>query len=561
MIYKNSTSIKQTMHGGVEYHSAYKDGHLTYSAYVVMGTCYYSQTLTITSASPTHTWTVEVLGIAGTDDTGNYYRFGIRDELDDNGNEGSTWQDMVVRVNSIQKALADMALLRSIYRMTYSPYNLATPFFVSMRSNTHIRVFDALEAVLLRSGVGSLINQFTGCVNLRELVNIHLIVCLPQCSFESTFRSLTSLSHIDFRGNATLYNVQKWQDTFNSSQISSILMDMQPQDNPNTVNISAIIANTPLTLFEFGKLRIKIVSNCAYAFLGCRTLEGVTGLQGIKLTTGCSVVGMFQNCVIYSEDPHIETWTGIDGISKPVVNMSSSNSMVYNFGENVPIANRFDLDFNGWGIMVGASAILSFYGCKHNVKNVENISFISTEASTVISLNMAFQGTTISRFATTKWADNIPFSISSVGSLFKNNTAITEIDVTGISWMTATVTSTGSTAEIFTGCVNVTSYKSNYNFYNVLTDYSPVFNLSPMTSWTDSTEIAALITSLANNVNRNYTTNNIVNSIQFNAVQQAVIEAIPNWATLASQIAINGWNIIFPVTLNNEQVNINMSDM
>lgn len=110
MLIKNSSVLTRIFKGGKEVTSVYKGGKLLYSAFVLMGTTYnatsWSQTATTSDAS---VWQFEVLGVAGTDDGGTYYNFGVRDCFRITRSTGTLWDSLVSAISP--------AYVRSVWRI------------------------------------------------------------------------------------------------------------------------------------------------------------------------------------------------------------------------------------------------------------------------------------------------------------------------------------------------------------------------------------------------------------------------------------------------------------
>lgn len=430
---------------GHEILKSYKNGRLIYSPYIIMGTIYASQNFTITSTNtPPVTSTFEILGEAGTDTDGTYYKFGMRlpDRADNNAVYNQPHFNNVL--NSIFDQLTALNILRSVD--LYS-----TPFFVinriqrlvNNRSNTKFKEIDFKD------------------------FNIQNVEIFAPCAFAPALTTIRNMDKLDFKkdvdwveafrylrnvdtficGSKSLYHIKRLQQTFQESTGLS-LINFAPQDQDNTVCTSlynAFDGCTNVNKIDIANLRLVNLTNAIGAFRNCynlyhnplgglptggitqwqNTYEGCRTLLGTQFDTNdysgaINMASCFKGCTgITSLDLSSKnlsncanfdsTWQGCSQLSslslpqvKPIYMQSSfRGTALYNIPANIDFSDCLNtslmcanclnfegaMDYSNLDFSAVTQSGGMFYGCK----NVYSYSFKQGSFHNSTNMNSMFE--------------------------------------------------------------------------------------------------------------------------------------------------------------------------
>lgn len=579
----NYKTIRRLAKGSDTPLSIYANGKLVYSKYPIMGTTYATQDfqLTCTTDTSTYAWQVHVLDKVGTDSEGDYYRFGIDvpsiKEWDDTfySSGGTTSTILVDMANNLRNAFGNSAwttTVRSVTRIcTADSRKYSTSTFTRLviggsgigANATRLAEVDFSEiSAYVNFGTSLKIREGGAIVGLEEYAN--------RCTAEGVTPDTRSLfngalmSSIDF-GSAQLKNLVSYASNGgyallgNNSKLTSIGIVQQTTYQPTYINISMINGCSAIQSIDwkkwFGNSGTAAVGGLQ--FFSCRSLETCGGLSNLKIKEGVSLQNAFYQC-LKLEDPHFETWTDEAGMGKPTFGGASTQNGFAGLGRDCA-GGQYDIDVDGWTFKptatnAPASFKLSFDGFGGDVKHVADVHFVGGGTATYLIVNPSFSSCGIKSFAMTHWTDNTNLGMytATMSGAFRSASALTSVDMTGFQWESKhsgtpdvlTPSNASAITYIFLQASNITSLVVDFEFFDIYADYSPVFDLSPLTAWTDQTQIAAMLASLA--ANTSYQSQHVTSdyvTIKVSAQTFAVMTALTNWSTLIASIISNGWDI------------------
>ncbi len=594
MITKGTTFQPLFAIDGKEPAVGFLDGKTVYSKYVVFGTTYNTQDFTFPFAisqngvAVPHDWHVEVLSKAGTDpDNGDYYYCGLLNDKQD-----------VLLSQAPQNVIEyftsggfQTTKIRDI--LWVIPFSDFTPAItvISGRENIYLVSVDFSKVKSFWRG-NSVVNTFYGCSSLQQLIELgpaleSFLSDYTQNNFlcNNLFQGNALLVEVDFRGFTQWYKVGTNQGAIvnGCNNVERIYLSESSQDCTNYVNAS--FSNLPvLTELDFAKLRWNKLS--AFKLDSDYALETITWPSSIRLKTGAILDYAFADCYRLQSDPHIELWTGEDGISKPIV-QSTNRQIVNNCGRDIQIANRtWYFDFSGWSFICNSSDL--FYPSILNQRNGYKTKFdnfhvlpYGTHTTVILSLRDAFANLTPDTCLTTSidFDSAIDANIKYIGTeglyqLLSGNTVTTSVNFGAFEAYQSNgeITNYILSKAFSNSVVSSIDLKAKHiNYYRqqtvVVQGQSTIqTNLNPLIvgdaiNWTNATQINDFIDSLVATQSKQYQVNNIKLKIQFNAAQRDIIQARPNWSTDIVTISNNGWELIFPVSVNGVWNNIDTSEM
>jgi hypothetical protein len=594
MISKGTTFQPRFAIGSNEPTVAFLDGKIVYSKYVVFGTTYNSQDFTFpyvirqNNVDVPHDWHVEVLSKAGTDpDNGDYYYCGLLNDRQD------------VRVyenpqNIIQYFMSggyQTTKIRDIlWIIPFSNY-VQSVTAIHGRGNTYLKSVDFSLVIPFWRG-NSILNIFNSCSSLEQLVNLgpaleaflsesNTFICNDAIKLGNA-----PITEIDFRGFTQWYKTAAQQGVIVNScnNVERIYLSESSQDCPNYVNAS-INWLPKIVSLDFAKLRWNRLSNLS--FIGNYALETITWPQGIRLKTGASLGFAFMNCYKLQSDPHIELWTGEDGISKPIIRSAANQFIINRCGRDVPAADRtWYFDFSGWSVICDNNNIsyltvfLQSEGYKTKFDNFHVLPY-GTNTTVIIDLSGALNNlnpnnclTTSVDFDSAIDANITDRYISGLNGFLYYNTLVTSIKFSTFeAYQQDGEINSYILSDVFKNSIvsSIDLLAKHINYYRqqtvVVQEQSTIqISISPLivgdaVNWTNAAQINDFIDSLVATQSKQYQVNNIKLQIQFNAAQRDTIQARATWGTDITTIEANGWEIIFPVMTENGWSNINMSEL
>ena len=570
------------------------DGKIVYSKYVVFGTTYNTQDFTFPYAirqngvDVPHDWQVEVLGKAGTDpDNGDYYYCGLLNDR----------QDVISQQNP-QNILEyftaggyQTTKIRDIlWAIPFDNFQAVTVIYG--RKNTYLKSVDFSLVTPFWRG-NSILNIFQGCGNIERFVNLgpaleaflsdsNSFLCNDAFQLNSA-----PITEIDFRGFTQWYKTSAQHGAIVNScaNVERIYLSESSQDCPNYVNAS--FSGLPkISNFDFAKLRFNRLNGLR--FYNDYALETITWPQGIRLKTGANLGLAFENCYKLQTDPHVELWTDEDGTSKPTV-QSSQFSMINYCGRDVLAVNRtWYFDFSGWSFICniqGTFVPATFVQNDGYKIKFDNFKILPYSTNTFVNLQLrgAFANLTPDTCLTTSvdFESAIDAEITDrrlvgdgVYQFLSNNTVTTSVKLSTFeAYQTDGDISAYVLSNAFSNSIvsSLDLHARHINYYRQQTvevqgQSTIQTNISPLVvgdavNWTNATQINDFIDSLVATQSKQYLMNNIKLQIQFNAAQRDIIQARPNWSTDVETIANNGWELIFPVSVNGVWSNIDTSEI
>jgi hypothetical protein len=594
MITKGTTFQPLFAIDGKEPAVGFLDGKIVYSKYVVFGTTYNSQDFTFPYAiqqngvDVPHDWHVEVLSKAGTDpDNGDYYYCGLLNDK----------QDVQLNENP-QKILEyfpsngyQTTKIRDILWVIPFDNYAQNVVVIRGRNNTYLKSVDFSLVTPFWRGY-NILNMFQACASLEQLVNLGpaLEAFLSESdSFicNNAFQlSSAPITEIDFRGFTQWYKTSAQQGAFVNScnNVERIYFSESSQDCANYVNAS-FNGLPKIVNLDFAKLRWNRFNSLS--LLNDNSLETVTWPQGIRLKTGASLGFAFVNCYKLQSDPHIELWTGEDGISKPIIQSAVNQFIINRCGRDVSASDRtWYFDFSGWSVICNNNNIsyltvfLQSEGYKTKFDNFRILPY-GTNTTVIIDLSGAFNNLTPDNCLTTSVdldsavdANITDRYISGLSQLLYYNTVVTSIKFgTFEAYQQDGEVSSSILSNVFRNSIvsSIDLLAKHINFYRqqtvVVQGQSAIqTNLNPLivgdaVNWTNATQINNFIDSLVATQSKQFQMNNIKLQIQFNTAQRDIIQARPNWSTDIVTISNNGWELIFPVSVNGVWSDIDTSEM
>ena len=595
MITKGATFQPLFAIDGKEPAVGFLDGKIVYSKYVVFGTTYNTQDFTFPFAirqnnvDVPHDWQVEVLGKAGTDpDNGDYYYCGLLNDRQD----VEVYQNPQNILEYFTSSGYQTTKIRDILWVIPFDNYAQNIVFIRGRNNTYLKSVDFSLVTPFWRG-NNILNIFQTCTSIERFVNLGpaLEAFLSESnSFicNNAFQlSSAQITEIDFRGFTQWYKTSAQQGAFVSScnNVERIYFSESSQDCPNYVN--AVLNGLPkIVNLDFAKLRWNRLNGLS--FYNDYALETVTWPQDIRLKTGAGLGFAFANCYKLQTDPHIELWTGEDGISKPTI-QSSIQAIANSCGRDVPTAGRtWYFDFSGWSFICNNTNI--FYsgifrqdnGYKTKFDNFHVLPY-GTNTTVILSLREALANLTPDNCLTTSvdFDSAVDANITDryIGNdglyqFLDGNTVTTSVKLDTFKAyqqngeITNYVLSNVFRNSIISSIDLKVKHINYYRQQTVVVEDVPTIqtSLNPLivgdaVNWTNATQINDFVDSLVATQSKQYQINNIKLQIQFNAAQRDIIQVRPNWSTDIVTISNNGWELIFPVSVNGVWSNIDTSEM
>lgn len=570
------------------------DGKIVYSKYAVFGTTYNTQDFTFPYAirqnnvDVPHDWQVEVLGKAGTDpDNGDYYYCGLLNDRQDVTSQQNPQNILEYFTGSGYQTTKIRDILWAI------PFdNFQTVTVIYGRGNTYLKSVDFSLVTPFWRG-NSILNIFQGCGNIERFVNLgpalEAFLSDSNSFFCNDAFQLNSapITEIDFRGFTQWYKTSAQHGAIVNScaNVERIYLSESSQDCPNYVNAS-FNSLPKLVELDFVKLRWK---KLGYLKLyGNYALKTISWPNSIKLKTGAVLDYAFTGCYNLESDPHVELWTDEDGTSKPTV-QSSQRSMINYCGRDVLAVNRtWYFDFSGWSFICNNNDI--FYLAILNQGNGYGVKFdnfhllaYDTHATIILALRSGLADLSPDTCLTTSVdfgsAVSVDVTYRYIGTnglyqFLSNNTVTTTVKLSTFeAYQTDGDIGANVLSNAFSNSIvsSLDLHARHINYYRqqtvevqgqstIQTGLSPLI-VGDAINWTNATQINDFIDSLVATQSKQYLMNNIKLQIQFNAAQRDIIQARPNWSTDVETIANNGWELIFPVSVNGVWSNIDTSEM
>lgn len=595
MINKGTTFQPRFAIGSNEPTVACLDGKIVYSKYVVFGTTYNTQDFTFqysimqNGVEVPHTWQVEVLSKAGTDpDNGDYYYCGLLNDRQDIQLYENPQNILVYFMSGGYQTTKIRDILWVIPFDNYAQRVVV----ICGRSNTYLQSVDFSLVTPFWRG-NNIFNIFQGCTSLEQLVNLGpaLEAFLSESNAficNNAFQLGSSpITEIDFRGFTQWYKTSTLQGAIvvSCNNVERIYFSESSQDCLNYV--SASFNGLPkIVNLDFAKLRWNRFSGLS--FYNDYALETITWPQGIRLKAGANLGLAFVNCYKLQIDPHVELWTGEDGISKPTV-QSSIQAIVNSCGRDIPMADRtWYFDFSGWSFICNnadifyPTALIQSVGYKIKFDNFHVLPY-GANTTVILSLRTALANLTPDNCLTTSVDFDSAVDANITDRYIDNNGLYQMLDGN-----TVTTSVKLGAFEAYQQDGEIPIYAYSYAFRNsvissidlkaehincyrqqtvVVGDVQTIqTSLNPLivgdaVNWTNTTQINAFIDSLVATQSKQYQMNNIKLQIQFNAAQRDIIQARATWGTDITAIEANGWEIIFPVMTENGWSNIDMSEL
>lgn len=406
--------------------------------------------------------------------------------------------------------------------------------------------------------------DFSDCLNVSSM-------CANCLNFEGAMNysnldfSSVTLSELMFYGCKNVYSYSFKQGSFhNSTNMHSMFerndyltsitnLDMTSATNLmsmfyNDINLVSVSGTAPSGIIEQNGL--------ANMCINCNALETFPSLANLKLSNRANVRGLFQNCFKFKSNPHFETWTGADGVSKPVI--QDLNSWLVNFGRDVADNDKFTIDLSGWTFSTGTdnntvSSGFNVGGCRMPLINLDKIKIRPRlNTSTQVEIKQNFRGifanANIEEVDTTTWLDNseIPTLTKLNGTsnyaMFQYTQANTKLKK--IILKNVKIDDDGYLCNLFTfqNCNGVTHFECDIDFFNA-SETTYAFDLSPFINWVNQTQIEAFLTDLSTTQCRRYALHNTPMTVKLSSNTYNVATSLSNWSTLSSAITSQGWTI------------------
>ena len=405
--------------------------------------------------------------------------------------------------------------------------------------------------------------DFSDCLNTSSM-------CANCTNFEGEMNfsnhefSAVTLSELMFYGCNYVYSYTFKQGAFhNSTNMHSMFerntllasisnLDMTSATNLNSMfyidsNLVSVSGTAPSGIITQNGL-MNMCSNC-------NSLETFPSLANLKLSNRANLRGIFQNCSKFKSNPHFETWTSADGVSKPVI--ADMSSCFNNFGSDVADNDKFTIDLSGWTFCTSiydntVGSGFNVGNCQMPLINLDKIKIRPELNSSGVELKQNFRGifgnANIEEVDTTTWLDNseIPTLTKLNGTtnyaMFQYsqpNTKLKKIILKNVK-----VDDDGYLCNLFTfqNCNGVTHFECDVDFFNA-SKTSYAFDLSPFINWVNSSQISTFLTDLSNTQCRRYALHNTPMEIKLSSNTYNVASSLSNWNTLSSAIASQGWNI------------------
>lgn len=595
MINKGTTFQPLFAIDGKEPAVGFLDEKIVYSKYVVFGTTYNSQDFTFPYAirqngvDVPHDWHVEVLGKAGTDpDNGDYYYCGLLNDKQD----VQLFENPQDILEYFSSGGYQTTKIRDILWVIPFDNYAKNIVIIRGRNNTYLKSVDFSLVTPFWRG-NNISNMFQTCTSIERFVNLGpaLEAFLSETnSFicNNAFQlSSAPITEIDFRGFTQWYKTSAQQGAFvhSCNNVERIFFSESSQDCANYVNAS-FNGLPKIVNLDFAKLRWNRLNGLS--FYNDYALETVTWPQGIRLKTGASIAYAFANCYKLQTDPHIELWVGEDGVSKPAV-LSTAQSIIEGCGRDVSVADRiWYFDFSGWSFVcnnAGNFCPEAFSQTNGYKTKFDNFHILPYNTSTTVTLYLrdAFKGLTPDTCLTTSvdFDSAVDANItdryigtSGLYNFLYGNTVITSIKLGSFeayqqdgevpSYILSYVFGNSIVSSIDLKAKHINYYRQQTVVVQGQTEIRTSLNpliVGDAVNWTNATQINDFVDSLVATQSKQYQMNNIKLQIQFNAAQRDIIQARPNWSTDIVTISNNGWELIFPVSVNGVWSDIDTSEM
>lgn len=594
MINKGATFQPLFAIDGKEPAVGFLDGKIVYSKYVVFGTTYNTQDFTFPYAirqnnvDVPHDWHVEVLGKAGTDpDNGDYYYCGLLNDRQD----VESYQNPQNIISYFTGDGFQITKIRDIlWAIPFGDFNNFKVMSLYGRGNTYLKSVDVTLCPRNLDGI-SFLNAFLGCTNLERLTGF-ADFCQALTNGANNFTNFLSgnavMTVFDTRGYTKWYTVSsQFSIVANCSALTDFYLSESSQDNNNWVTV-ALNMLPLITDLDFAKFRFKKLSGINFA--GNSAMRTLTGMHGLMFKNNTLFYQVFKNCYELRSDPEISTWVGEDGTSKPLISIANSSACWTGCGKNVPVADRnWEIDIRGWQFQLTQNAYQDNGGigfalgdCLGNTNGygvrIAGIKFLpySTNTWVVIGFtanNNSFLDTVIDLDSMADSQYDIYLGNSILYQSFMNSPNITKVKFgrAQVGTYNGNIQSYAFT-RTFQGATNLSDMDLRVKHINVYrnmwnaqqqqyeTTLQP-FKISDATAWVNSSQINTFIDDLVATQSEQYRVNNLKFEIQFNAAQRDIIQARPNWSTDVVTISNNGWELLFPVSVNGVWSNIDTSEM
>jgi hypothetical protein len=417
---------------------------------------------------------------------------------------------------------------------------------------------------------------FRGTALSNILANIDFSVCLNtagMCLNCINFAGAMDYSTLDFSSVTQSFqmfdgcNTQSY--TFKSGAFhnstnmramfarNTSLTSIANLDMTSATNLNSMLYNDSNLVSVSGTAPSGIItqSGLMSMFYNCNSLETFPSLSNLKLANRVDLQGMFYCCYKFKSNPHFETWTSEDGISKPVI--SNMSSCFNNFGRDVADNDKFTIDLSGWTF--STKNMYNIKGSGFNVNNchmplinLDKIKIRPGLNASGVELLQNFTGifgdANIEEVDTTTWLDNsdIPTLTKLNGTsnyaMFQYSQANTKLKK--IVLKNVKVDDNGYLCNLFTfkNCNGVTHFECDIDFFNA-SEATQAFDISPFINWTNQSQISTFLTDLSTTQCRRYAQHNTPMQIKLSSNTYNVATSLSNWSTLSSAIAGQGWTI------------------
>lgn len=392
-----------------------------------------------------------------------------------------------------------------------------------------------------------------GCVNFEGAMNFtsHDFSAVTQSG--SMFYNCNNVYSYTFRQGAFHNSTDMHQMFEKNGYLTSISnIDMSSSSNISSMfyidgSLVSVSGTAPSGVIDQNGL-VNMCNNCS-------ALETFPSFANIKLANRANLQGMFQNCRKLKTNPHFETWTSEDGVSKPVI--SNLSSWLNYLGFEVADNDKFTIDLSGWTFSTKNNYNILGSGfnvnnCYMPLINIDKIKIRPSLDSSNVELKQNFRGifgnANIEEVDTTTWLDNseIPTLTKLNGTtnyaMFQYTQANTKLKK--IILKNVKVDDDGYLCNLFTfqNCNGVTHFECDTDFFNASETTYP-FDLSPFINWTNQTQIEAFLTDLSTTQCRRYAAHNTRMNVKVSSQTYAVMTGLSNWSTLSSAITSQGWTI------------------
>lgn len=417
---------------------------------------------------------------------------------------------------------------------------------------------------------GTLLYNIPANIDFSECLNTSSM-CANCLNFEGAMNyssldfSAVTLSEMMFYGCNYVYSYQFKQGAFHKStnmhsmfERNTYLTSIANLDMTNATNLNSMFYLDSNLVSVSGTAPSGIITQNGLMNMcnNCNALETFPSLANLKLSNRINLRGLFQNCFKFKSNPHFETWTGEDGVSKPVI--QDINSWLVNFGRDVADNDKFTIDLSGWTFSTRTdnntlSSGFNVGGCQMPLINIDKIKIRpGLNTSTQVEIKQNFRGifanANVEEVDTTTWLDNseIPTLTKLNGTsnyaMFQYTQANTKLKK--IILKNVKIDDDGYLANLstFQNCNGVTHFECDIDFFNA-SETIYAFDISPFINWTNATQIAAFLTDLSTTQCRRYALHSTPMQVKLSSNTYTVATGLSNWSTLSSAIAGQGWTI------------------